>query len=342
MTVGSLFSGIGGLDLGLERAGMTVKWQVELDPYCNRVLAKHWPGVTRYGDIKLIDWNEVEPVDLICGGFPCQPVSLAGKRLAQDDPRWLWPEVARCLRSLRPRYLLLENVPGLLSAGMGDVLGDLAARGYDAEWDCIPAAAVGAPHRRYRVWIVAYPRSEFVRDESRRGGGASREGSTVSGDDGSQASMAYAGSAGRYGTCGCDAGHADANASHGHVLGDSGTHVAHAQVLTKRPGLCPDGTGWERGRRLGDGSCAGDVPDADGQHVGRLDDGGAAVIGATTSRDESGRHAVRFGDWWTVEPDVGRVAHGVLARVDRLRGLGNAVVPQVAEWVGRRIMECAA
>jgi hypothetical protein len=109
--VGSLFSGIGGLDLGLERAGMEVRWQVEIEPYCNKVLAKHWPNVKRYGDIKSIDWTEVEPVDLICGGFPCQPVSLAGKRLAQEDERWLWPEVDRCLRALRPRYALLENVP---------------------------------------------------------------------------------------------------------------------------------------------------------------------------------------------------------------------------------------
>jgi len=135
LTVGSLFSGIGGLDLGLERAGMTVRWQVEQDAWCQRVLAKHWPDVPRYGDIKTIDWTEVEPIDLVCGGFPCQPVSLAGKRRAQDDPRWLWPEFARCLRVLRPRFALLENVPGLLSAGFGDVLGDLAALGYDAEWD---------------------------------------------------------------------------------------------------------------------------------------------------------------------------------------------------------------
>lgn len=131
MNVGSLFSGIGGFDLGLERAGMTVKWQVENDPYCNRVLAKHWPDVTRYGDIKTIDWSEVEHVDLICGGFPCQPVSLAGKRQAQADERWLWPEFARAVCALRPRYVLVENVPGLLSKGLGDILGDLAALGME-------------------------------------------------------------------------------------------------------------------------------------------------------------------------------------------------------------------
>lgn len=156
MRVGSLFSGIGGFDLGLERAGMTVRWQVENDPYCNKVLAKHWPGVKRYGDIKTIDWNEVERVDLICGGFPCQPVSLAGKRLAQEDERWLWPEFERCIGVLRPRFVLVENVAGLLGRGLGDVLAGLAAAGYDAAWDCVQAREFGAPHERERLYLVAH------------------------------------------------------------------------------------------------------------------------------------------------------------------------------------------
>lgn len=160
MTVGSLFAGIGGLDLGLERAGMKCRWQVEKDEYCIRVLAKHWPGVKRYGDITQVNGAELEPVDLICGGFPCQPVSVAGRRKRQLDERWLWPEFARIVRILRPRWILIKNVPGLLAgdwdelanpaddplwkSGMSDVLGELAASGYDAEWDCIPAAALGA------------------------------------------------------------------------------------------------------------------------------------------------------------------------------------------------------
>jgi len=158
LTVGSLFSGIGGLDLGLERAGMQVKWQVEIDDYCQRVLAKHWPDVKRYGNVQECGDN-LEQVDLICGGFPCQPVSCAGQRKGDADDRWLWPEFRRIVRILRPRWVLAENVPGLLSidAGrlFGDVLRDLAESGYDAEWDCIPAATVGAPHIRYRVFILA-------------------------------------------------------------------------------------------------------------------------------------------------------------------------------------------
>src|SRR6266511_5760215 len=153
----NLFAGIGGLDLGLERAGWSCVGQVEIDPYCQRVLAKHWPQVPRWSDIKELHPDELPRADLICGGFPCQPVSVVGRGLAQEDERWLWPHVARLVRHLRPSWVLLENVPGLLIRGMGDVLGDLAACRYDAEWDCVPASAIGAPHQRDRVWIVAYP-----------------------------------------------------------------------------------------------------------------------------------------------------------------------------------------
>ncbi len=158
----SLFSGIGGLrrlDLGLERAGMTITGQVEIDPWCRSILARHWPEVPRHDDVRTAAdwWGDRAAPDLVAGGFPCQPVSSAGKRLAQADSRWLWPAFAQVIRHLGPRLVLVENVPGLLVRGMGDVLGDLASLGYDAEWDCVPAAFVGAPHIRNRVWIVAYP-----------------------------------------------------------------------------------------------------------------------------------------------------------------------------------------
>lgn len=162
MKFGSLFAGIGGLDLGLERAGMECVWQVENDPYATKVLEKHWPDVRRYGDIKEINWEEVERPDLVCGGFPCQPVSIAGKQRGAADKRWLWPEFAHCLRVVRPRYVLVENVPGLLARGMGNVLGDLASLGYDAEWESLPAAAFGAPHLRYRVFVVAHNGSQRI------------------------------------------------------------------------------------------------------------------------------------------------------------------------------------
>ncbi len=157
MNVGSLFAGIGGFDLGFERAGMRTVWQVEKDPYCRAVLARHFPDAERFEDVRDVGVHNLKPVHVLCAGFPCQPVSRVGLRLGTADERWLWPEVARIAGELRPRFIVLENVPGLLTHGMGVVLGDLAALGYDAEWDCLSAAAFGAPHIRDRVWIVAYP-----------------------------------------------------------------------------------------------------------------------------------------------------------------------------------------
>lgn len=224
----SLFSGIGGLDLGLDRAGMSCVGQVEIDPFCRRVLSKHWPEVPKHDDVRTAtEWWQREPrptVHVVCGGFPCQPVSDAGAQCAQEDARWLWPEMASVIAHVRPDWIIAENVKGLLSRGFGDVLGDLAALGYDAEWDCIPAASVGAPHRRDRVFIVAY--TDGVRRKGRD------------------------------------------------------------RIFRYPPGW------WQPSN----------------------------------------------GDRWPAEPGVGRMAHGVPFQVDRLRALGNAVVPQVGEHIGRLIM----
>ena len=157
LAVGSLFSGIGGLDLGLERAGMKVIWQSEIDLYCNKVLKKHWPEVPNYGNIKEIDWQTIPRPDVICGGYPCQPFSTAGKRRGTDDPRHLWPWVRTAISELRPRYAILENVRGHISMGGLQVIGELAEVGYDAEWRVVSAAGMGASHRRDRIIIVAYP-----------------------------------------------------------------------------------------------------------------------------------------------------------------------------------------
>ena len=262
MNVGSLFSGIGGLDLGLERAGMRVVWQSETDPYASRVLARHWPHVPNLGDVHRVDWSAAEAVDLVAGGYPCQPFSYAGARRGAGDPRHLWPEFVRCLRDIRPRWALLENVPGHLSLGFGRVLGDLAALGYDTEWDCIPAAHVGAPHLRYRVFVVAHTDGRGLEVRSQL-------------DSQPPQSSAY---------------------------------------------------GYPR-RRHADG-LRNEVADAD--HPGRSEQRGT-LAGVKEV-------VAQLGDWWSVEPDVGRVADGVPARVDRLKCLGNAVVPQVAEHVGRLIM----
>ena len=170
-----LFSGIGGFSLGLERAGQfeTVAF-CEIEPYCRAVLAKHWPGVPCFEDVRSLTKDVlaaagIHDIDCITGGFPCQDISVAGKQagLGAGTRSGLWSEIIRLAGELRPRYIIVENVAALLAGPtekrggwFGRILGDLAECGYDAEWENIPAAAMGAPHLRERVWIVAYPSQE--------------------------------------------------------------------------------------------------------------------------------------------------------------------------------------
>jgi DNA (cytosine-5)-methyltransferase 1 len=186
-----LFSGIGGFSLGLERAGMRTVAFCEIDPYCRAVLRKHWPDVDCFPDIRKLwflkndsggftaechrsiseSWSYFDSIDVICGGFPCQDISVAGKGAGIEGSRsGLWSEYARIIGEVRPRYVIVENVAALLGRGLERVLGDLAALGYDAEWHCIPACAVGAPHERDRVWIIAYSHGlDWRRGESQGG-----------------------------------------------------------------------------------------------------------------------------------------------------------------------------
>ena len=298
LTVGSLFSGIGGLDLGLERAGMKVIWQSEIDPYACRVLAKHWPEVPNHGNIKEIDWGDIVRPDILCGGYPCQPFSQAGKRRGEEDPRHLWPWVRDAISHLRPRYAILENVRGHLSLGGTSVLGELASIGYDAEWRVVSAASVGANHRRDRIIIVAYPH-----------------------DTGSHSTQEHTAEAGE--------------PSFGRTGGRC-TNVAY-----------PDSGGMEgqRPEQQTTGACRNGQKMADtASGDGRVTEphGLRTVYGEAAKLGEQGRLGRSISSWWETEPDVGRVAHGIPDRVDRLRGLGNAVVPQVAEVIGRLVLEHAA
>lgn len=161
LTVGSCFSGIGGIELGLEwTGGFETKWQIEKDDYATTILKEHWPNVKCFQDITSVDPGELDRVDIVCGGYPCQPFSIAGQQRGTEDKRHLWPYLFRIIRHLRPSYALLENVPNHLRVGFGEVLADLASIGFDAQWDCIPAAAVGADHLRDRVFLLAYPTSK--------------------------------------------------------------------------------------------------------------------------------------------------------------------------------------
>ena len=307
-----LFSGIGGFSLGLERAGgfRTVAF-CEIEPYPRAVLARHWPEVPCYHDVRELTAARLAAdgiaVDAICGGFPCQDISTAGKGAGLAGERsGLWREIARLVGELRPRVVIVENVSALLGRGLGDVLGDLAALGYDAEWHCIPASAVGAPHRRDRIWIVGYPNGE---PGEWRAGGVSGAEAPISGarqpDGGVAHRLEYAGQGGGSGI----------------VAYPSRERREKGGELRRH-----ESTQWASGRRQ-------DVADA--ELHGR---NGAKVEGSViASQIEGGLLKSEGRGWWASEPDVGRVADGVPARVDRIAALGNAVVPQVVEVIGRAI-----
>lgn len=235
MRVLDLFAGIGGFTLGLERAGFETVAFCEIEPYAQKVLAKHWPGVPIYDDVRQLTADRLAAdgigVDVITGGFPCQDISNAGKREGLAGERsGLWREIRRLIGDLRPQYAIMENVSALCHRGLGSVLGDLAALRYDAEWATIPAYLVGAKHRRDRVWIIAYSDSQRLQR---------REGATL-----------------------------------------SQRHITEGHV--------------------------------------------------------------RSSHWWASEPAIQRMANGVPNRSHRLRCLGNAVVPQIPELIGRAIMEGVA
>jgi len=253
LSFGSLFAGIGGFDLGFERAGMTCSWQVEIDPFCRKVLAKHWPHVRRHDDVRTFppapmeDWN----VDVVCGGFPCQDISNAGKKAGiEGEQSGLWAEFARIVRQLRPRYVVVENVAALLVRGMGRVLGDLAACGFDAEWDVLPASAFGAPHERERLFLIAHSSEVTVKRSF--------------------------------------------------IL--DGKHAIPRNKKWSATENIKSGRRWKRW----------------------LSEAVAAVDGEISSRDFC------------------RVDDGLSAQLDRIGTTGNAVVPQVAEYIARRILEAEA
>jgi site-specific DNA-cytosine methylase len=430
VTFGSLFAGIGGMDLGLERAGLECRWQVEIDPYARRVLAKHWPNVRRHDDVRTFPpgmgadaYSEGEPVvpinekerdrdtslagwavDLIAGGFPCQDISYAGKGAGLSGERsGLWYEFARVVRVLRPRYVLVENVSALLTRGLDAVLGTLASLGFDAEWTCLPAASVGAPHIRDRVFVLAHAQrdSRGARHQSagrETGADAQRsrcgpavdvsclphpildglEGLILAGpaaratlrshraecessqwglDPASDPESCVGGMVARF-SAWMDGGLSDAK-SKGSRAAEALRSMWNddvAQAVQRSLGgldafraasilfafmcehendgwiprallACPEALEDElRGLRLRQNACGS----SSGREPGEQ---------RTGEHPNALRDVPRSASSW--DACVPRVAAGVPARVDRLRWLGNAVVPQVAEWIGRRIMEHA-
>ena len=278
MRVLDLFSGIGGFAIGLERAGMNTVAFCEQDKFCQAVLRKHWPEVPIYDDVRTLTADRLASdgisVNVICGGFPCQDISTAGKGAGLAGERsGLWWEFHRLIAEIKPEWVIVENVAALRSKGLDAVLGSLAAVGYDAEWHCIPASAVGAPHRRDRIWIVAYPNGSMETD------GRQRQIATREGDSGRD-----------------DPRRSDSNVG---------------QVALRGAGQGQENVAYP-------GRQSAQIPTA-GQF-------------AAVSFPQ--RHS-----WWETEPNVGRVADGVSARTHRLKALGNAVVPQIPEIIGKVIYE---
>lgn len=317
LTVGSLFSGIGGLELGLEKTNyFKTVYQVENNPYATKILEKHWPGVRRYGDIKEI--KELPYTDVICGGFPCQDLSCAnprGKGL-QGEKSGLWREMLRVIRMVRPRYVLVENVPALRWNGMDTVLGDIASVGYDAEWQTIPASALGAWHRRDRVFIVAYAAGRggqgiFRPDAWRRARErALAECSPLAADTDNKRQPQQKGSEQKIRKRTADSNKIAADVDH--IQAGQQEPVSMRSVSTEPPGDGAKGPLADAMReRLQRQLCGPQAADSDGYSFNA----------------------------WDVEPDVVRLVHGATHRMDRITCLGNSVVPQVAQIVGYMIEE---
>ena len=303
LTFGSLFAGIGGFDLGFERTGFECRWQVEIDSYATEILEKHWPKVHRERDIRECNASNLERVDCIIGGFPCQDISYAGRGAGLDgEMSGLFFEAIRLVRELQPRAIVLENVEALLTRGLDRVLGTLAEIGYDAEWHCIPAAAVGAPHIRDRVFVLGYANSERC--------GAS------------WASEAQ-----------------ERSAASAPTASKQSKVLADARCKLRQPWGIIESSGEASPHRIAEANnnqrCGKNVADAKIEGLERRE-----VRRSFESRFPELRDGGRpISDQWGVEPAVGRVANGIPARVDRLKCLGNAIVPQVAEVVARMAMD---
>ena len=299
VTFGSLFAGIGGLDLGFEREGFECLFQVEIDDYAMAILKKRWPQVLKQRDIVKCNGADLPTVNGIVGGFPCQDISIAGKGEGLDGERsGLFFEAIRLVVELQPEFVVLENVAALLFRGLDRVLGTLAEIGFDAEWHCIPAAYVGAPHIRDRVFVLAYAKRTRERRKAN-----TRE--PVKPDE------------------------------------------VRLRVEKRRDETgvysYTEGNGREQGQQNTGG---GDQRSEAGEKL-RFRCGGQNASDTDSTRLEKREGlagewaypAIARSDWWAVEPAVGRVADGIPRRVDRLKGLGNAVVPQVAQVVAKIVKQ---
>ena len=357
LTTLDLFAGIGGFALGLEATDFfRTTCFVENEPYCQAVLQYHWPEVPVLGDIKNVQRSDLPDPnpDVIVGGFPCQPFSHAGKQRAQDDPRHLWPEMFRLIRECRPTWVIGENVAGIIKLGLDEVLSDLESEGYATRTFNIPACAVGAPHLRQRLWIVAHSDSHGEPDgafdgDTRQGqlgfgwGEISSHGSDADESGSHQADVADAQREGerrrRVPRPGKDTGK--------NGKGSSGEFRRHREVVA-------DAASIDGQRSIGQGGCRRESEAAFGDGGGVVadtDETGCEQQRRSKSAQEeqpSLEHGGSLSDaasggrpevWWKVEPPVGRVVDGLPNRVPQLCALGNSIIPQIAQEIGEAIRE---
>ena len=283
-----LFSGIGGFALAASWAGYQTVGFCEIEDYPRRILSKRFPGVPCHRDIRELDGSIYRGVDLITGGYPCQPFSQAGQRKGKEDDRHLWPELRRVVAQARPAFLVAENVAGHITLGLDEVLADLESEGYTGRAIVVPACAVNAPHRRDRVWIIA---KSLAHSEQQR-----LQGHVEQQTESSDASS------------GCSTDTTVADSGSGRRQG------GELQAGRNEPGLCSK--------------------DVAHSEIERTQ--GLRASGVEESHPHAGQEVPLCGherigsSYWETEPAVGRVADGIPNRVDRLKGLGNAIVPQVA------------
>ena len=370
MRVGSLFSGIGGIEIGFERAGFETEWFVENEPYAQAILKKRFPNAKIYGDIKEIDFGTIPKVEILTGGFPCQDISNAGKGVGIEGSRSsLWKYYLKAIREIRPKIAFIENVSALLNRGLNVVLADLAQIRYDAEWYCVSASSIGANHQRNRIFIIAYEQNPMADSNFQR----SRKGfeelrittkSEIENKD-------------RFGRNDVKSSSADVANSAGDGCEKSGEVKGGFDSCCKEGGLQQ----FERGSLSENVSNTNEKRlerKHESEHRGRKSEeefgcrgsivSNSQCVGLECSRDEGSlgkeskeeigrewsesserpeefssssstgrRERESLETDWSVEPNVGRVAHGVSFRVDRIKCLGNAVVPQLAEVFAKAI-----
>ena len=307
MRVLDLFSGIGGFSLGLEACGMTTTAFCERDPYCQSILKKHWPKTPVHTDVRELDGKQYQnSIDVVAGGFPCQPFSVAGKRLGSEDDRHLWPEMLRIIRECRPRWVIGENVSGFVKMALDDVSSDLEGEGYAVRAFVLPAVAVEARHRRDRCFIIAHREDVAY---------ASGEGLQRHGQEHQLRSFGEEEQVIGRGDVANPHGERQLQQSGseqeiGRWSGDSGEEerdVAHT--------IGSRGETWLSGQEQGQEGHSGEF-----NHEGYQ------------------RPWWETGGEWATEPSVGRVADGVPNRVDRIKSLGNAVVPQLIQAIGELVI----